>query len=277
AISSSSPALPDQPSGFGAEWPEVPPTAIFNPSESGLRKIKPDEAFTGSQRAVKPPTNPLSSPLRPSPAEWQVSGEAGQGGNQVENISPISLPALPEQGGETLRSLASLRKASAPLVPEIKPAAIPIKATPVKPPRETIGRTSTSSMPAIEKPGKRNYPALAAALQTLGYSVPGFVASAVVSLDGTPIAQVAVDELDISPMCAHFSNVIQGVIQALEAGHWDGYEHTVITNRTQHVLLRIVGNKKDVFQVLVTTRETNPQESLEVMANVEAAIAAALH
>src|SRR5579883_548274 len=49
-------------------------------------------------------------------------------------------------------------------------------------------------------PGKRNYPALAAALQTLGYSVPGFIAAAVVGLDGSPIAQVTMDDTDISPL-----------------------------------------------------------------------------
>lgn len=293
AVSPSAPSIPGQASNPGTEWPEVPPTAIFNaevppatfnPSESGLRKIKPDEAYTGSQRAIKPPTGSTSTPLRPPPPEWQAPRLSPPPG-QSEKIQAVSspTPVLPQQSGDTLHSLSALKKSSAPLPPpEVKPAAspgaaVPIKATPVKPPQEPGGRSSTSSMPAVEKPTKRNYPALAAALQTLGYSVPGFVASAVVGLDGTPIAQVAVDELDISPMCAHFSNVIQGVMQALEVAHWEGYEHTVITNRTQHVLLRIVGNKKDVFQILVTTREADPRESLEVMANVEAAIAAALH
>jgi predicted regulator of Ras-like GTPase activity (Roadblock/LC7/MglB family) len=98
----------------------------------------------------------------------------------------------------------------------------------------------------------------------------------VVSIDGTPIAQVTVDELDISPMCIHFSTIVQGALRALEQGYWDHYEHTVITSNTQHILLRVIGNKKDVFQVLITTRETNPTDSLEIMANVEAAIVTAL-
>jgi predicted regulator of Ras-like GTPase activity (Roadblock/LC7/MglB family) len=130
---------------------------------------------------------------------------------------------------------------------------------------------------AGSKSVKRNYPALAAALQTLGYSVAGFIASAVVSLDGTPIAQVAVDDLDISPMCAHLSGIVQNTLQALQQGYFDHYEHTIITSNTQHILLRLVGKQQEVFQVLITTRETNPNESLDVMANVEAAIVTALH
>jgi predicted regulator of Ras-like GTPase activity (Roadblock/LC7/MglB family) len=113
-------------------------------------------------------------------------------------------------------------------------------------------------------------------LQTLGYSVPGFVAAAVVSADGTPIAQVAVDEEDISSLCAHLGIVMQGVLQAVELNTGEYYEHTVITNRSQHILLRLIGKQKTIFQALITTREIDPTASLDVMANVDAALAAAL-
>src|SRR5262249_54831354 len=57
---------------------------------------------------------------------------------------------------------------------------------------------STSSLKALRMAAKRNYAALVSALQTLGYSIVGFIAAAVVSIDGHPMAQVAVDDLDIS-------------------------------------------------------------------------------
>jgi predicted regulator of Ras-like GTPase activity (Roadblock/LC7/MglB family) len=113
-------------------------------------------------------------------------------------------------------------------------------------------------------------------LQTIGYSITGFIAAAVVNLDGQPIAQVAIDDLDISPMCLHFSRVLQGALQSLSESNWGKYEDTIITSADRHILLRIVGSDKEAFQVLITTRESEPAESLEVMANVEGAIGAAL-
>jgi DNA-binding response OmpR family regulator/predicted regulator of Ras-like GTPase activity (Roadblock/LC7/MglB family) len=133
-----------------------------------------------------------------------------------------------------------------------------------------------SSQSGKLRTSKRNYSALVAALQTLGYSVPGFIATAVVSLDGQPIAQVAVDDLDISPVCKHFSNILQGALLSLDQGKWGHYEDTVITSAQHYIFLRIVGDKRNVFQVLITTREADPMESLEVMANVEGAIGSAL-
>lgn len=130
--------------------------------------------------------------------------------------------------------------------------------------------------PAPAQAHKRNYPALVAALQTVGYSLPGFIATAVVSLDGQPIAQVAVDDLDISGMCANFSVLLRGALQALEGGTWGQHEDTIITSATHHILLRMLPNATDVFHVLVTTREIDPVESLDVLASVEGAIISAL-
>ncbi len=132
--------------------------------------------------------------------------------------------------------------------------------------------SSSGSLGAV----RRNYAALVAALQTLGYTVPGFIASAVVGLDGRPIAQVAVDDLDISLMCDSFSSIMRGALLSLDQGRWGQLEQTVITSATHHILLRIVGSEKEAFQVLITTHEMNPEESLAIMADVEAAIASAL-
>jgi predicted regulator of Ras-like GTPase activity (Roadblock/LC7/MglB family) len=106
--------------------------------------------------------------------------------------------------------------------------------------------------------------------------VPGFIASAVVGLDGQPIAQVAVDDLDISLMCDSFSTIMRGALLSLDQGKWGQLEQTVITSATHHILLRLVGNEKEAFQVLITTHEMNPAESLAIMTNVEVAIASAL-
>jgi predicted regulator of Ras-like GTPase activity (Roadblock/LC7/MglB family) len=127
------------------------------------------------------------------------------------------------------------------------------------------------------QPTKRNYSNLVAALQTVGYSISGFIATAVASFDGQPIAQVTIDDIDISQLCSYFSNILQGVLMSLKEGNGSDYEDTVITSADRHILLRIVGSDKEAFHVLITTREAKPSESLEVMTNVDAAIVAALH
>jgi CheY-like chemotaxis protein/predicted regulator of Ras-like GTPase activity (Roadblock/LC7/MglB family) len=146
---------------------------------------------------------------------------------------------------------------------------------------EEWGRMQSGALqmgrPDAQRAVKRNYPALVSALQTIGYSIPGFIAAAVVGLDGQPIAQVAIDDLDISPTCAHFSRILQSALHALADGAWGGYEDTIITSGDRYILLRIVANDTDAFQVLITSRASDPAESLEVMANVEGTIGAALH
>lgn len=140
---------------------------------------------------------------------------------------------------------------------------------------------SSTGLQAVSNPAgtkkNYNYTALVSALQTLGFSIHGFVAAAVVSIDGQPIAQVAVGDLDMAPMCKHFSMVMKSAIQSLDADSWGEYENIVLTSNERHVFMRAIGGSRKAFQVLVTTREANPTESSEVMANVEGAIIAALH
>ena len=123
---------------------------------------------------------------------------------------------------------------------------------------------------------KRNYAALTTALQTLGFSIPGFIATAIVNIDGQPIAQVAVDDQDISRICEYFSSSMQGMLRALEAGAFGHYEDTIITSLTHFILFRLVGSSRDIFQVLIVTRDTDPVECLEIMANIEPVLEAAL-
>ena len=95
-------------------------------------------------------------------------------------------------------------------------------------------------------------------------------------MDGQPIAQVAVEEQDISSMCPDFNVILKSVLLVLRQGSWGQHEDTIITSITHHILLRVLDREREVFQVLVTTRESDPVESLEVLATVEGAIVAAL-
>jgi predicted regulator of Ras-like GTPase activity (Roadblock/LC7/MglB family) len=286
-------------SNVSAEWPAVPRPNGFNPADSGLRKINPEESmFTTPHRAVR------QNGKQSAPAEWQVSASGPLNG-QSAHLGAVRPPGVPEGNkGDTLQSLAALRKAppaqnsAASLVPPVSPlAAAPVvaslsPATPAQPAAGNDGRGGAPRVPAQPAPprpgaeaggsgaastaSKRNYPALAAALQTVGYSVAGFLASAVVGLDGTPIAQVSVDETDISPMCTYLSDIIQGAAQVVEPERGDSCDHVIIASGTRYILLRILTRKRDVFQVLITTRETAPVESLVVLTNVESALVAAL-
>jgi hypothetical protein len=77
-------------------------------------------------------------------------------------------------------------------------------------------------------------------------------------------------------MCADFSVILKSALLVLGRGSWGQHEDTVITSATHHILLRVLDREREVFQVLITTRESDPVESLEVMATVESAIIAAL-
>ena len=138
------------------------------------------------------------------------------------------------------------------------------------------GRMASVGSGGASRAVKRNYSTLVSALQTLGYSISGFVATAVITLEGQPIAQVAIDDLDISSMYGYFSTILQGALRSLDHVGGGNYEDTMITSSDRYLLLRFIGNAKDIFQVLITTREADPLASLEMMANVEEAISAAL-
>ncbi len=122
-----------------------------------------------------------------------------------------------------------------------------------------------------------NYSALVAALQTLGYSIVGFIAAAIVNMEGQPIAQVAVDDLDISHLCKLFSAVLKNMLSALEQSAWGTYEDTVITSADCRILIKLVDSEKKAFQILMTTRDANPVESLRFMASVSGTMSAALY
>ena|SRR5579875_448763 len=258
-----------------ARIPATPsqPTPVVKVSEQS-----PQGQTTGMQQSISAPTSRAS---RQSSLEWQPpEQEASQG-----RLQSLMTPTPPATGktreaasGDRSPSGALHTTARRPRVSNPGPGSH----------ADSSGKQWQGEQTDVTVPGqgngsqrqaqgtRHNYQALISALQTLGYSIPGFVAAAVVGLDGQPIAQVAVDDLDISQVCRYFSNILFGVLRSLEQGGWGGHEETVITSESRHILLRIVSGKGNAFQVLITTREAEPMESLEVMANVEGAISAAL-
>ena len=272
--------MPKTPGGkpsSSAEWqpPTPSPRPITKqPTEPITRTTDPlsDKEATGPRRAV--PTT--GKTRRPASPEWQPPASSA---SSVPPVTAATEPVPPSVVSGPLQSLVPTKRNSGKLASDgSKESGEPEQATVAKkamdngPSKEAIQR----------RPPRRNYPALVAALQTLGYSITGFIAAAVVAMDGQPVAQVAIDDLDISHLCKHFSVMLEGALQSLEQRQWGVYEHMVITSANSHILLNVVGDAASTgdawsaFLVLITTHEANPAESLEVMANVEGAIGAAL-
>ncbi|HET9918787.1 MAG TPA: response regulator [Ktedonobacteraceae bacterium] len=267
-----------------AEW--QPPSLSTVPRPTITPTPIPPAARTTEQQ------RPVERRPRPNPSKWQ----------------PPERPEQQSSGQQPARSSSGPLQGMVPPTPATKPTPIPPSRVTGNPPavggRQSDSLRIMANVPVVTNPNvgavtgtgvgdsaphhmaqperqhtlspRRNYQALVSALQTLGYSIPGFVAAAVVGLDGQPVAQVAVDDLDISQMCRSFSALLQSGLRSLEQGGWGSHEETVITSADRHILLRLVGDATSAFQVLITTREAEPAESLEVMANVEGAISAAL-
>ena len=268
---------------------DLPSWLTDQPTASDIPVVQP----FSSSRPVTRPSSP-STPVVPPPAEWQAT----QVQSPVRTPRKLAEQRVKEMTGpqKTLKTdTGGHRTASPEWQPsdgDGQPRSGPLQSlTPSRRTSDThplrqrdtttgVNGTSSSNLQAMPRRSatKRNYnyDALVSALQTLGYSINGFVAAAVVSIDGQPIAQVAVDDLDMSHMCKYFSVIMKSVLQALDAGVWGAYEDVVITSVDRYILLRVIGSERSAFQVLVTTREAKPTESGAVMVNVEGAIASAL-
>ena len=152
-----------------------------------------------------------------------------------------------------------------------------------------VGGVSDASGKQQTEKQRYNATALIPALETLGYSVAGFVATAVVTLNGQLLAQVAADELDRAGLCQGLSQVVRGMLATLWRGNLGKYCETLITSDDNYVFLRLIRTNErghhvpvqefdeEVFQVLITTRNAGTTECREMMENVEEAIVAALH
>jgi DNA-binding response OmpR family regulator/predicted regulator of Ras-like GTPase activity (Roadblock/LC7/MglB family) len=284
--------------------PELPSWLIDQPTNADMPVLRLSSLSGADHVQAKPAVKTSPTKWRPAPLAAENTRHSLQ---QHESNSPlhqqsspellasenssVSQPKSTDSQGTQLRSLASARKTDDLSSFAARQVSVPLTtdasaslSTDFLPGNTTIGTEKEQSLywehtktdTGSQRASKRNYSAVVTALQTLGYSTPGFIATAVVSLEGQPIAQVAVDDLDISPMCGYFSSILRGTLLSLDQGAWGYYEHSLITSATHHVLLRLVGSNRDTFQVLIISREANPVESLEAMANIEPAIASAL-
>lgn len=276
---------------------DLPSWLMDQPTQFDMPVIRPS-SLTGSDKVPAAPIGKATS------SEWQSPASAARIDDQseVEQSSHVSShrQSLPEwqlaekPGVSQLRSLTSARKTDDFSAPPSQQKSDLLPTNGSNPPLTTdnlhgnvasiTDSARSSSSERIQstvdahagRTQKRNYAALSEALQTLGFSIPGFIATAIVSMDGQPIAQVAVDDLDISRLYEYFSNSLQSALRALGEGAFGHYEDTIITSLTHFILFRLVGSSRDTFQVLIVTRDTDPVECLEIMANIEPALEAAL-
>lgn len=243
------------------------------------------------------PSNPVPSQvpvtpvLKPSPAEWQpkhmprvakTEEQAARKWATEAQLTPAvnreSRPAdtpewqPPEFDDQRWPQSGSLKSLTQPR--KIDDASLSSKDKERRPTNKLTAMEQVGVSP--QRTSKRNYATLVSALQTLGYSVPGFIATAVITLDGHPIAQVTIDDLDISPLFDYLSSIQRRVLRTLDQADWGDYEDMIIASGDRHILLRLIDNNREVLHVLITTKESDPIENLAVMINVEEAIGAAL-
>jgi predicted regulator of Ras-like GTPase activity (Roadblock/LC7/MglB family) len=249
---------------------DLPSWLIEQPTTSDMPMLRSSSLSSAAQV-------PDTSVAKPSPVEWQPTAPRARTTGQL----PRKQPTGPQKSLPKTATGAKKQPNSPEWQPSEEETSLNGSLSSLSPTQKMSDSPTLTNMEKLTAPpprsAKRNYPSLVAALQTLGYSITGFIATAVVGLDGQPIAQVTIDDIDISALCGYFSSILRGVVGSLQEGGWGDYEDTVITSANRHILIRLVGSDKDAFHVLVTARESEPSESLEVMANVEAAIATALH
>ncbi len=285
--SSSSTQLPVQPpSGGAGETPSLPSMPAMQSSQSmpAMQSAQVPSKTTDDLAGNKYSSSymqafaPETEERRPSSAQWSQS--------QRQPSSPLHRPAGQTGVFETVQGKFTTSEPQSP--PSLQPSQPVEVSYDTTAARHNTSDTARASSPnngvesfdppqAQRQVTGKNYAALVSALQTLGYSIPGFTSAAVIDVNGHPIAQVAIDDADISQTWRLLSVVQQSMLNVLQSDEWGTYEETVMTTTSRHVLMRVIGSDKEAFLVLITTREANFIDSLEIMANVEGAISAALH
>ncbi|MDQ2887249.1 MAG: response regulator [Chloroflexota bacterium] len=264
---------------------DLPSWLTDQPTASDMQRIRPaSDAIPATPRRTTPaewtpPPSPDSSDRDATDARKSVQGSRKQPSGAQKPVSGVQKPISTDTGARRTASpewqpLDPMSPASTRSNGYSQPFSSLSASGPLVP---ANGQSSASTGMARALKSNYNYSALVSALQTLGYSIAGFIAAAVVGMDGQPVAQVAVDDLDISRLCKYFSEVLRNTLQALNQGMWGDYEEMVITSSDRYILLRVIGAERNAFHVLITTRGADTTESLQVMSNVEAAISAALH
>lgn len=262
-----------------AEWQPQEPAQAAQPSGSipsaaaPPASSSPEAASSTNGNGITPYMGVEATTKRANVAEWQSPQQMSSDAAPLSD-TPSVLQSLikPRQTDELNRHEMGERGIRGATLAKPAPVFVPDKLI-------APAQTEEAKRPSTTRPlnaTRRNYAALVSALQTLGYTLPGFIASAVVGMDGQPIAQVAIEDQDISGMCGDFSVILKSARLVLQQGSWGQHDDTIITSATHHILLRMLDREREVFQALITTRESDPVESLEVMATVEGAIVAAL-
>jgi DNA-binding response OmpR family regulator/predicted regulator of Ras-like GTPase activity (Roadblock/LC7/MglB family) len=246
--SSQPPALPS--------WLTGEPAAPSQPST-----VRPAGDFSAEASQL------FSSPSSP---EWPPSGSQSTG--QIPPFDDIATspipPSFPEP--EWPMSVAEPQSLSEEPAPLVQSADVSWMFDG----NESEEEASTSLQE--EESEKYNYPALVSALQTLGYSIHGFIAAAVVGLNGHPIAQVTVDDIDISRLCQSMSGLLRHATQTIGQEQWGDCEQFSVTSAQRRVFVHMLGEKRNAFQMLVTAYDVDLVQCMEIMTNVEGAIEAAL-
>jgi DNA-binding response OmpR family regulator/predicted regulator of Ras-like GTPase activity (Roadblock/LC7/MglB family) len=278
SISAPTPELPgwltDQPtSGMAPIRPMTPSSA--NIAAASMMPPTPVLAETEDIRSMSGSgVMPALPPMPPSPERQTPSINGTSARNGVSSDTGVLRPSAPdwqENSGPVRMTTTGLQNIPPGMAPKGRTGSMPA----LTESGSLQAPTTTGGLQRVTR-YQYNYSALVSALQTLGYSVAGFVAAAVVNADGQPVAQVAIEDLDIMRVCRQFSAVLKNVDQSLKQERWGVYEHMIITSSDRYILMRLVGGEKRAFQVLITTRDTDPMRSLEMMANVEGAITTAL-
>ncbi len=218
---------------------DLPSWLMDQPTQFDMPAIRPS-SLTGSDKVPAAPIGKATS------SEWQSTASAARIDDQSEveqsshvfshGQSPPEWQLAEKPGVSQLRSLTSAKKTddfSAPPSQQ-KSDLLPTNGSNPTLTTDNLHRnvasvTDTARSSSSERiqstvdahagrTQKRNYAALSETLQTLGFSIPGFIATALVSMDGQPIAQVAVNDLDISRLYEYFSSISScfGLLAAVE-------------------------------------------------------------
>jgi CheY-like chemotaxis protein len=252
---------------------DLPSWLMDQPTQFEMPAIRPSSLMGSDKVPAAPMDKAISSERKSTASEARIAEQSKVKRNSQEWQLAEKLDV------SQLKSLTSARKTDDFSAPSSQQERDPLPTNGSNPGLTTDnsgGDVATTTDTTSRRAQKRNYAALIAALQTFGFSIPGFIATAIVNIDGQPIAQVAVNDLDIAPICEYFSTSMQSVLRALDEGAFGHYEVTIITSLTHFILLRLVGSNRDIFQILIVNRDTDPVECLEIMANIEPALEAAL-
>ncbi|GCE06261.1 response regulator [Dictyobacter aurantiacus] len=263
---------------------ELPGWLMDQPTSSQRAIPKPAADMSSSAAYPVPATPDMASPTNQWPEDRTLSGTTGQfASNQLNGLQETEVLRPSRSVWDSVGHTTSVNLGIGNLDPYQSASQAPVRhasdsgALAVPTADEGSQQQASSGTLHTQQAARRNYAALVSALQTLGYSVPGFIAAIVATIDGQPIAQVAIDDMDVTSLCRHYSAIQRGVLQAVaEQDEGGTYEHTVVTSRGRQIFMHMVGTDQRIFQVLITTREAEPAQCIQLMTNVEETLSTAL-